>query len=426
MRVLAKQKSNILILDFEPDEDDRLAPTKKYNMAKKRCEFHLPNGFSIEELHADHLGLVCIMLCMPFVGSNLHLPKPISEKFHQSTKVISRFKVGPVDELTEPYIATLDSRPGLAFSGGVDSVAALEIMPENTVCVFLDRPIKKGSLYDKEAPLDICNKFISLGREVHMISSDLEYLRSPIGFPVDVANSAPAVLLSELLSFNSIAFGTILESAYGLGHKKYRDYRNGNHYRTWGTMFRGAGIPLNLAVAGLSEVATSKVIINAGLSEFSQSCIRGKIGEPCRNCWKCFRKILLDTVLRKNEITDDVIDEMFKIKEAIHHLKGFPIKHENVLTYITSKYQGKHFLMNLLKKRVRGDILDLSWLENWNSDSMEILHSSTKQDVVQSILEQVQEMDENMMESMRNWDMTEMLENPKYAKLRDELIENLS
>ncbi len=426
MRVLAKQKSNILILDFIPDADDRLVPTEKYSMAKRRCEFHLPNGFSLEELHADHLGLVCIMLCFPFVGSNLLLPKPISEKFYQSTKVVSRFNIGPVDESIEPYIATLDSRPSLAFSGGVDSVAALSIMPEDTVCVFLDRPIRKGSLYDKDAPIEICKNFMSLGREVYMIHSDLEYLRSPIGFPVDVANSAPAVLLSELLSFKSIAFGTISESAYGLGHKKYRDYPNGNHYRTWGSMFKGAGIPLNLTVAGLSEVATSKIIIDAGLSNLSQSCIRGKIGEPCRNCWKCFRKILLDTVLRGNKITDKVLDEMFTIKEAIHHLKEFPIKHENVLTYITSKYNGDHFLMNLLKKRVRGDKLQLSWLECWNSESAMILHPSSKEHVIQSILEIVDEMDEKARLLMRNWDMTEMLESPEYIKLKDQLIEHLS
>ena len=32
------------------------------------------------------------------------------------------------------------------------------------------------------------------------------------------------------------------------------------------------------------------------------------------------------------------LNELFKIKEAKYHLSHFPIKHENVLTYSTSKY----------------------------------------------------------------------------------------
>ena len=58
-----------------------------------------------------------------------------------------------------------------------------------------------------------------MGREVLTIKSDLEYIRNPVGFPVDVANSSPAILIAQKMGFNSIAFGTILESAYGIGSK---------------------------------------------------------------------------------------------------------------------------------------------------------------------------------------------------------------
>ena len=110
-------------------------------------------------------------------------------------------------------------------------------MPKETVPVFLDRPINGRSLYDKDAPYRICSELVEMGYEVLSIKSDLEYLRSPVGFPVDLANSVPAVLLADLASFNSIAFGTIMESAYGIGHSQYRHYPKGNHFRLWSTLF---------------------------------------------------------------------------------------------------------------------------------------------------------------------------------------------
>ena len=40
-----------------------------------------------------------------------------------------------------------------------------------------------------------------------------------------------------------------MESAYGIGSKSHRHYPTGSHNRLWGTLFKAAGIPLNLVVA---------------------------------------------------------------------------------------------------------------------------------------------------------------------------------
>ena len=47
---------------------------------------------------------------------------------------------------------------------------------------------------------------------MQIIESNLEFIRKPVGFPTDLANSIPAILLSEFLGFDSIGFGTVLES----------------------------------------------------------------------------------------------------------------------------------------------------------------------------------------------------------------------
>jgi len=415
-----------LVFEFQAEEGDELEPSDKFRMGAKRCEFSLPDAISPESIHPDHLGLVVIMLCTPFVHGKLTLPKAISEQFHDSTKVLRRFEVGPINPALEPYYPASDSRPALAFSGGTDSTAALALMPESTVCVFLDRPTLEGSLYDKDAPLQICNNLKEDGRDVYMVRTDLEYLRDPIGFPVDVANSAPAVLLAELLGFNSIAFGTIFEAAYRIGHPRYRDYPRGSHFSRWGSLFSGAGVPLNLVVAGLSEVCTSRLMVEHPYGKYSQSCIRGKWRAPCRNCWKCFRKILLDTIIRGEELSDNLLDELFRIKGAIFSLSKFPIQHENVFTWITSRYSGDHKLMLLMKKRVRGDKLQLEWLERWNQESVEVIHNSCGESVKENIGFIFKKMDVGMLQEMKDWDMRPMLESEKYQKIHEEFCRALA
>ena len=89
-----------------------------------------------------------------------------------------------------------------------------------------------------------------------------------------------------------------------------------------GWTFQRCRIPLNLVVAGISEVGTSKINARHPFGSISQSCIRGEEEDP-KNCWKCFRKILLDKIIREEEIEDSLLDELFSIKEAKHFSEVF-------------------------------------------------------------------------------------------------------
>ena len=70
----------------------------------------------------------------------------------------------------------------------------------------------------------------------------MEYLRNPIGFPTDLSVASPAILLADERNFSSIAFGTILESAYGTG-EKFRNYIDSSHYRLWKPLFESVNRP---------------------------------------------------------------------------------------------------------------------------------------------------------------------------------------
>ena len=133
-------------------------------------------------------------------------------------------------------------------------------MPGNTVPVFMNRPMRENSMYDSDAPIKNCELLRQIGTTLGQLTLDLEFLREPVGFPSDLAHAIPLILLSGEMGIGSIAFGTILESAYGIGHEHYIDYPNGSHKRFYGTLLSAAGLDISLPVGGVSEIGTAKIV----------------------------------------------------------------------------------------------------------------------------------------------------------------------
>lgn len=417
MKIEIEIKKPILKFIIKVEDSDNINPSPKYSLSQRNFSFLLPEDLEFEKIHADHLALVSLLACQPFIGEHITFPKPVSKLFSEVYSNSRRSKIMNINENLQPWEPSTNSRPGLAFSGGADSTAALSLLPSDTVPVFLDRTeTKVRTLYDREAPRMACKKLSEIGYEVKSIDSDLEYVRDPIGFPVDVANAAPAILLADYMELDTISFGTILESTFRIGHKKYIDYPNGSHYKIWGKLFEAAGLPFLQVVAGVSEVGTSMINSKSLIGELSHSCMRGSWKKPCRNCWKCFRKLLLDSVIEGNNLSNEELDELFEIQEAKRFLHEFPIKHENVLTYITSKYEGDHPLMNLLKKRVRGDLIDLSWLEKYYPKMFEVIPEKYQKVVKEKLEKYLEEMNSDEQDLVLNWNMEEMLDDELYQE----------
>ena len=95
------------------------------------------------------------------------------------------------------------------------------------------------------------------------LECDVEYIREPLGFATDLVPSIPILALAASHNIDAVAFGTVMESAYRIGHEKARDYANSSHFRFWGRMFQAAGLPLYLPVSGVSEVGTSKIVLSS-------------------------------------------------------------------------------------------------------------------------------------------------------------------
>src|SRR5690606_29497037 len=99
--------------------------------------------------------LIIILIVYPFVDEKIEVPIGVSQEFHDLFKEETQKSIYPVDKSLKPRHAPQDSIPGLAYSGGVDSTAALTLLPETTTCFFLDRILppdeKDLKLYNKAA-----------------------------------------------------------------------------------------------------------------------------------------------------------------------------------------------------------------------------------------------------------------------------------
>ena len=410
----SQNRGRIKIAFSKHDGDGIYTPKIKMNSDVVGCDFE--NKLQLNEIHQDHLALASILLANPFVSEELIIKGGMSERFFEATKKITKYKVKRPESFVKPYNSVENSRPSLSFSGGADSTAALLLMPKNTLSVFLDRPLKFGrSLYNKSAAYATIEHAKSEGYEVKKIDCDLEYIRTPIGFPTDLATSVPLVLMAAKENLDSVAFGTVLESAYRVGHETCRDYKQSGHYKVWGGLFEAAGIPLYLPVAGISEVGTSNIVMNSSFYDYTRSCIRGKFPKPCLNCWKCFRKSMVDNRLKNTKVSEREMKKWLKVREVKRKLTPHPISHENVLSWSLQGGNARGETKNLLMNRMEGKIRNMDFLTDWYSPSIELVPEEYREETTRNIHNYLVDMDEKYHTEITGHKMTEWL-NSEEAK----------
>ncbi len=414
MRVEFTGTGPLLKIDLFPDESDLLFSKDRIVTVNTSFSIHLPKEYSMEDIHPDHLALIGIMAAFPFTKEVLQLPLVVSQRFIDGFNVLKRFKIIPKSNEGTYYSPSNPEKSTLAFSGGIDSTAALSVMPKDTALVFLNRPRKltTRSLYDKSAPLAIIKYAESQGYEVYKINCDVEYIRNPVGFPVDLAAGIPAVAIASILGASSVAFGTIMESAYRIGHDVARNYTDSSHHRLWGNAFMRSGLFLTLPVAGVSEVGTSLIVESSAFAGISYSCIRGKWPNPCQNCWKCFRKLLVESRIKNQIIGDKEMKKWLKVKEVRNKLSKRLISHENVLAWALSGKNVEGKRANLLQGRLEGMRRNLDHLTRWYPPSLEHVHESHRQSVGEKLDQYLGRMSGNEITTLLEHDIREWLEYP--------------
>ena len=81
MKVKMISEIGKLILHFELEDTDKPQPSENFQMGSNVVTTILPDDLDPESIHPDLLGLSCILICEPFIGKEITLPKPVSKKF---------------------------------------------------------------------------------------------------------------------------------------------------------------------------------------------------------------------------------------------------------------------------------------------------------------------------------------------------------
>lgn len=256
----------LFLPDFDSSNWSQQENIVSFNAPEGKINFDVPLEFSLKRTSPDLLWLVeCVLL------------SPWHEKY------------------ARPWVPTRrpGSKPGLSFSGGVDSTAAMQLMPENTALLYMERDFE--SLIRHENAHHFISELTKTGRMVLNIRSNHETIRTNHGknpgFSTDYACMAHVILLADYLDLDAAGTGMPLENTYFFHGSTVRDFAETRFWKHHSPFFNYVGLPIYQPVAGCSEILNSKIVNTSPYAGLASSCLRSpKIGEKCESCWKCFRK----------------------------------------------------------------------------------------------------------------------------------------
>ena len=426
MNFTTRWSGTTVTLAWEPEDGDVLTYGPA-TLSGRSARFHLPVEVGPADVHPDVEALLALMIVGPFCRT-IRMDRGVSRAFADVLATHHHRTVLPVDPAIVGRVAPANGHVGLAFSGGADSSAALALLPDDSVPCFMNRINVPGGTdptrYSARAALHMVEGLRERGRRVLAVSTDLVHVRNPVGFTTDWVNAAPLLLLADAEHLDAVAWGLIAESAYHTGHERFGEWGD-RQYGPWGLPFAAVGLPMCQPVAGVSEVGTARIVRAWEHGDLAQSCQLGDVGAPCRNCWKCFRKLLLDAALSGDWPTDAEVDALLRSDQARRTLAHYPIKHEDVVAWLLRDYPGTHPVLRQIVARTRAATLDLGWLERTYGPAIDTLPETRRTGVRERLAVYLDPMTPEDEAAMRAWDMTAFLADPATVAAHAKLVRML-
>ena len=268
----------------------------------------------------------------------------------------------------------------LSFSCGVDSTAAMLIMPKNTILSYHRRDFD-SLLNHSNADKLIEQLNVRFEREVIEVSSDHEKIRTyeelNTGFSSTYAAGVHLILLADHLDLKGIAFGTPIDNCWLQRGNKYRDFANSRHLERWTERFEKAGLDIIFPINMISEAGALQICKNSKLIDYINSCLRGNDGQGCGKCWKCFHK---------NGPLGRTIDS--SSREIKKFLSTRPLKTGMQVLWAMQKMELKHLVPDLQHLFEQ----DLQWWEKYYTPGFDLLPEYLDKYIRDRIIEELEPM----------------------------------
>lgn len=367
----------VLQFSFHLDDDDKITSktlngggTSEIKLGARRAHFHFPVEF--KGPHPDLLAIAALKIISPYVGSRFVMDQPISEK----TAIIIRLIYPWIkDVYFERHVTprvTKKENPVISFSGGADSVAVAMIMPEDTPLVMAARTyhpdIGKFEPWTKaSAPIGTMKAMPNDERKF-LVHTDFPYLStngSYCIYPDTYAFTTPAIILADHLEVSHLVTGDIIAGLTGnetiFNPTLFPEKARG--------IFQGVSLDLECPCNGVSEIVTSKIIVESGMEKKSSSCEYGEFEKPCMECIKCLRKSLYVWALTGKELNQQQIDKFNKSKPIRNFVENTGRGGLSVMASFKWAFRktGRHFdgLIGDIQNRAYSLDIPVSWAEKY-------------------------------------------------------------
>lgn len=390
------------------DEDENLQGSGQggapITLVTNTCTVRLP--VAVAEPHPDLLALAALLIVRPWTRSRITFDRPISPALAEGLAEFFKIDGGPVDDALPGRVG--GGELGLSYSSGVDSIAAAELLDPAAPYLHFQR-VKHPRVPNRATHVRadqiarLVRRAGGRGRNVFITESDLEFLCLPWPqYPTWPALALGAVFLADHLRLGGIAFGTVLESAYLNGGRRY----TGGGVGPWARLLEAAGLAVCRPVTGLTEVGTLMLARRSELADLAQSCLLGAAGRPCLACAKCTRKELLAATLEGRPIDQQLRRRLQPGEPAAKDLEGTPPLHmQNCIEYVVARRSDLDgTLLEQLAKRMAVTVESTSWNERCYPQAVrDEVPQPWRGGIVRRLRERVAWMTDRDVELLESW-----------------------
>jgi hypothetical protein len=144
-------------------------------------------------------------------------------------------------------------------------------------------------------------------------------------------------------------------------------------------------------------------------------CIRGDWPQTCDNCWKCFRKKLIEHGINQTDFSERQFLESLQSKEVVSKLSAEFISHENVLGWALNKIK-RGPMLDVLFNRLVASTYPLQHLEAFYPPAIDLVPPKYRLHVLEQLRTYLPEMKEVDQRRIIEQDFTEHLNTPQHQK----------